>query len=140
MAEPIRIEVAPVLVAGYLAAAATLAEHAVTVKDPRIIETVPSGLPSILHSPRAYAVYAFVLDYGIYVERTGRFGFDEEHLVVVYPVPHTDPAFASRLADVLVPTAERLLLAAAEQSHVERTVLGRGAPIEAWEAVMEVTR
>jgi hypothetical protein len=128
----------PEIIAGYEAAVSALAEHAVSIKDPRVLSTFPTDPMEMIRSgPAAYSVYGVLRRDSIYLERTGRFGFDEESIVVDFPVPHTDPDFAERFAEVLVPAAEGLLARAMERSHVERAALS-GKPVEAWEAVTEL--
>lgn len=130
----------PEILAGYEAAATALADYAVSIKDPRVLSVLDYSDPMaiIRAGPPAYSVYGVVRQDSIYLERTGRFGFEEENLVIDFPVPHTDPAFASRLAEVLVPAAEGLLLRAMAQSNAERAGLSPDSPVEAWEAVRKV--
>lgn len=129
----------PELIAGYKAASEALADHAVSIRNPGVPTTFPADPMEMLRaSPRAYSVEGTVLREGINLCRNGRFGFDEEWLLVKFPVPYDAPDFAEQLAAVLVPAVEGLLNRAMEQSYNERSALAPGAPVEAWEAVRKV--
>jgi hypothetical protein len=130
--EPIHIAVSPQREAGYKAAAQALADHAVTVKDPRLHYPVPRE-PAVITAaaPKPYSVEAYIRDDDISLYRSDRLGFMAEWVQVDYPVSSTHPQFATRLAEVLVPVAETLLAKALEHSVSERATLPPGAPAEA---------
>lgn len=119
----------PEILAAYEAARQMLAEHAVTVTDPRVITPIPTDPTEILGTnPIAYSVEARAERNGINLCRHGRFGLGVEWLFVKYPAPPTDPEFAARLAEVLVPAAEVLLAKALGASEVDRITLTPDTP------------
>lgn len=54
-------------------------------------------------SPPAYSVQVTATLDTVNISWNGRFGFLEDHTKHPYPVPHTDPAFRDRLADLIIP-------------------------------------
>ncbi|CRK59022.1 hypothetical protein [Alloactinosynnema sp. L-07] len=129
----------PNVVAAYEAVMGMIGDRPVRVEDPRLRMPVPTDvLGMIATSAPAYSVQAIPLHYGINCIRNERFGFPAEYKLVENPVPQTDPTFAARLADLVLPVLDRMLAAAAEQRAVETADLAPGESVEAWDQIKRI--
>jgi hypothetical protein len=129
----------PHMMAAYEVVMGMLGDRPVKVDDPRLWMPIPHDvLGMIATSPPAYSVQAVPLPYGINCIRHERFGFPAEYEMVDNPVPQDDPAYAARLAELVLPVLDRMLAAAAAQRAAETAALAPGEPVEAWDAIKRI--
>lgn len=130
----------PEILAGYEAAKTILADTGVILTALGVRSTAYATDPMaiIAASPAAYSVEAIALREGINLCWNGRYGFDKGWCLVEYPVPHTDPAFVERLAELLLPVVADFQAKAQEEKLKDYAKDKPGDVYEAVDAITEV--
>jgi hypothetical protein len=128
----------PEILAGYEAAATILANAGVSLTAIGALSApIPTDLMGMMAAqPAAYSVEAIALREGINLCWNGKFGFDKGWQLVKYPVPHTDPVFAERLVEVLLPVVEEFKAKAQEEKLKD---YAQDKPEDVYEAVDAIT-